>query len=28
MLFQKAKPADALNDVVEKSNAALRVPGS
>jgi multiple sugar transport system substrate-binding protein len=28
MLFQKAQPADALKDAVDKSNAALRVPGS
>jgi len=27
MLFQKAEPADALQDAVDKSNAALRVPG-
>ena len=27
MLFNKAEPADALQDAVDKSNAALRVPG-
>ena len=27
MLFQKAQPADALQEAVDKSNAALKVPG-
>ena len=27
MLFNKAEPADALADAVDKSNAALKVPG-
>jgi hypothetical protein len=27
MLFQKGEPADALKEAVDKSNAALQVPG-